>query len=261
MATTTTTGTCGACFRSMSLNADGTVVRHGWREAGGRRRAGAYGNVIHSGACFGVGWLPFETSPDCTTAFVERRLFPMGLEIKRALRHLATRPPLIFSGSTFERNEYRGSAPDIKAWDGYAKWEARLVNGDEASTNLCFYVFDGVPTFYPNTSSKIPSYGAERVRRVDALGDEWKAVAKDALYCCAKVSAWKPTKTKTAAKAVKLVHAAGTRATYIPACRWSRGMSRFHIASGEEKVTCSKCLKALAERAEREAAKASASAG
>lgn len=60
--------TCPCCFRGIALDSRGAIARHGWREAGGRR-AGSTGNAWHIGACFGVGYKPYEESVDGTVAF------------------------------------------------------------------------------------------------------------------------------------------------------------------------------------------------
>lgn len=52
-------GTCPHCFASIACDEQGRLARHGWREAGGRRR-GEYGNTWHTGACSGS--LAFELS-------------------------------------------------------------------------------------------------------------------------------------------------------------------------------------------------------
>lgn len=93
MAKTTTKGTCPACFRAIALSADGKIARHGWSESGGRR-AGEYGRAWHVGACFGVGWAPFEVSPAGTVAFLDEVLFPYALGRVTRLEVLATNPDL-----------------------------------------------------------------------------------------------------------------------------------------------------------------------
>jgi len=156
----------------MTLGADGKVVRHGWREAGGTRRVGSYGHVFHSGACFGVGWLPYEVSSDCTTAFVEHGLFPMGVNAQGYLTHLATRPALVYEGATWAANftEVR-NAPGCRGhrggsdyWDGYYRWSLKLRDGDPA-----------VPQVLSSTDSVDAALAtllarAERVRNAIAAG-------------------------------------------------------------------------------------------
>lgn len=78
-------GTCGACLDRFAVGPDGRVMRHGWREVGGVRRVGETENVWHAGACFGVGREPYETSVDCTLAFLEKVLRPTRLRLERAV--------------------------------------------------------------------------------------------------------------------------------------------------------------------------------
>ncbi len=78
-------GTCGACLGRFTVGPDGRVMRHGWREVGGVRRVGETENVWHFGTCFGVGREPYETSVDCTLAFLETVLRPTRLRLERAV--------------------------------------------------------------------------------------------------------------------------------------------------------------------------------
>ena len=60
--------TCPCCFRQMTVKC-GSIVRHGWRESGGRR-VGQVGNVWQMGSCFGArGYAPLEVSCDGTVAY------------------------------------------------------------------------------------------------------------------------------------------------------------------------------------------------
>jgi hypothetical protein len=61
--------TCPCCFRAMQVK-DGKMVRHGWKESGGRRQ-GEYGNAWHVGECFGVSYAPYEVSDLGTRKFLE----------------------------------------------------------------------------------------------------------------------------------------------------------------------------------------------
>lgn len=60
-------GTCPVCYREQKLHKM-AMVHHGYQRPG-------YGYI--QGDCFGVGWAPFERSPDGTIAYVERALQPM----------------------------------------------------------------------------------------------------------------------------------------------------------------------------------------
>ena len=58
--------TCGVCFGSFALNpVAGTLVQHGYRMGGGKR-----GYLYKAtGDCAGVGWRPWEKSPNATRAY------------------------------------------------------------------------------------------------------------------------------------------------------------------------------------------------
>lgn len=62
------TAVCQCCFRAVVVK-DGLIVSHGWKEVGNRRQ-GSYGNVWHTGSCFGVGFKPFEVSCERTQWYV-----------------------------------------------------------------------------------------------------------------------------------------------------------------------------------------------
>ncbi len=64
MRTLDNTGTCSCCFTNVKLR-NGHIVLHGYQRPG-------WGSV--QGECPGVGWKPFEVSPEGTKAFKERLL-------------------------------------------------------------------------------------------------------------------------------------------------------------------------------------------
>jgi hypothetical protein len=82
--------TCPCCFRAMALDSQGNVVRHGWQEQG-HRRAGSYGNVWHTGSCFGVGYKPYEVSCQGTKDY-HAALLPVEAQMAEALAKLEARP-------------------------------------------------------------------------------------------------------------------------------------------------------------------------
>jgi len=219
----TSKGTCGACFRPVSLNKEGLLVRHGWSEAGGQRQVGTYGNVYHDGACFGVGWKPYEVSSDCTKAFLAEVLFPMGLSTQGDLERLATFPDHIFSGKT------RLTRQTTNEWDGYAYWQALLRHGD-------MYSMD------------VPSYETYHSMIVSKTQTRWTEILTDALYCCKMIQEWAPSEVKTVAKKAPLVHFRSPHITYSPWCRMSRWGNNggYHLTDQKGEVTCAKCQKLLA---------------
>ncbi len=232
---TVTKGTCGACFRTMVLNAHGRIVRHGWREVG-VRKVGDYGNVWHSGTCFGSAWHPFETSTDCTNAFLTDVLFPMSLRADAAVEWIATNPPLIYAGRTHSR--------DWRTPKGEGAWEAMVKFGDaETRAN------DHADAYY---SSRIPAYAALHENATKERVDHAAGVRADALYCLDRVAKWAPATVAVVARKVKLVHAVNTRAPRWAACgkslRGSWGTVYLDVGTGDD-VTCEKCRAVLAKHA------------
>jgi hypothetical protein len=86
------TGTCPVCFENIKL-VQGRMMRHGWRVAG-RRQRGAIGMTRHTGPCFGVGYEPFEISPQGTKDYLKKSLLPAIEKAKNNLAFLKTRPVL-----------------------------------------------------------------------------------------------------------------------------------------------------------------------
>lgn len=234
---TTSHGTCGACFKAHALDKSGRVKRHGWREQWGTRRVGEYGNVQHSSACFGTGWLPFEASPDCTRAFVERVLFHAACRLGAALDTLAANPPLLYSGITYMM---RRTMPHE------GEWQVTLRPGDEAHYNKAWRC--GV--LVDDTGSAMPSYAAKNAALVSEAQEECAAVAAHALYCLSRVEAWAPAELTvvTAAKKGPLLHAVGYKGI-LAACGRRiigfTGTSTLRIARAADGVTCPKCLAKL----------------
>lgn len=93
--------TCPCCFRAMVVK-DGKIVRHGWREAGGRR-AGQYGNTWHVGECFGVGYEPYEVSDKGTRAF-RKYLGEILVQEEQGLENLKARPAKLHYEKRVRRN-------------------------------------------------------------------------------------------------------------------------------------------------------------
>jgi hypothetical protein len=117
--------TCPCCFRAMAMNmkrggygaADpkkGSIVRHGWQEAGGRR-VGEYGNTWHLGECFGVGYEPYEVSDLGTRKFLEyleTRVLPQEEE---ALENLKARPAkLHYSKRVLEDGRWQDKMVEVE---------------------------------------------------------------------------------------------------------------------------------------------------
>lgn len=69
------TGTCPACFANVKLGRGDRIMRHGWSTMGDRRK-GEYGRSWHTGACFGVGYKPYELSKEGTQDFRDQKFYP-----------------------------------------------------------------------------------------------------------------------------------------------------------------------------------------
>lgn len=239
---TTTKGTCGACFRLMGVGSDGLVVRHGWRESGGRR-VGEYGRVYHSGSCFGVGRLPFEVSPKCTEDFVEEVLYPMGVHARARVVHLGTMPDLVYEDKTFAANfsDMRGHMrlTDRKsgeeAWDGYFRWCVKITPGTERQTIKCHNEDFGVP---------VPSYKQLHKERLDMAKRSEDDIRNDALHCLSRIAQWKPVALVTQEKKPKVVHRRRDGG-YTMMCQGVFISSEWTGASTlvNSEVTCARCLK------------------
>jgi len=233
-------GTCGACFRSMAVTASGKITRHGWSEAGGTRRVGQYGNVMHTGPCFGAGWDPYEVSPDCTKAFVDEVLFPMGMGIQEEQARLLTRPAMFHHGREWIQNEYRGIPRS--EWNGYANWVVRVTDGDPGGYLVKWSPY--TKELYRDTSARFPSYETMLQSATDKASHRWDAVSRDGLFCLDKIETWAPVELATHEKKLPLVHA-----PHEKGARWTRcgrvtrtwGGVQLRLTDGTSEVTCPKC--------------------
>lgn len=81
--------TCPCCFRPMAIKG-GSVVRHGWRETGGRQ-VGSYGNTWHVGSCYGTVYAPYEVSSQGTYDW-RKVLQAQRVEMVQGLEALKARP-------------------------------------------------------------------------------------------------------------------------------------------------------------------------
>ncbi len=238
MSTTKPSGTCGACFRPMTLDKTGRVVRHGWVEQGGRR-AGEYGNAWHSGSCFGCGHLPYEVSPDCTKAYLAEVLFPTALRIGMRLEHLGTNPDLLFEG--------RNLPPEWNAPESEGRYDVLLRHGDPETQNMRFSAYDGeaVDDYY----SKVPAYAAYHDKVVADVERDYLAVSCEAHLCILKVETWSPAAVAVVEKNAPLLHAVSDNAN-LRLRRSGCGRAAFsmygarilHTTQNAAEVTCPKCI-------------------
>jgi hypothetical protein len=233
----TVKGTCGACFRKMALDANGRVLRHGWREVGGRR-VGSYGNVYHSGPCFGVARLPFEVSPDCTIAFVAEVLLPMALATGTRIDALAANPPIKYTGCVTV-----GYGREEREWGAF---EVRVQHGEGETRPLRWYG----EALHEDSNARIPSYAALHKVAVRELTDKRDAIASDAMHCLRAIETWAPAAVATVEKKGALVHAHGSHPVLAACGRRLISLSgaRIHVAKNVEAATCPKCLANLAKK-------------
>jgi len=84
------TGTCPCCFRNTKMIKT-RMMRHGWAVSGQRQR-GVWGLTWHTGPCFGVGYEPFEISPEGTKDYLKQAIEPQLKSIEKNLARLKSRP-------------------------------------------------------------------------------------------------------------------------------------------------------------------------
>lgn len=126
------TGTCGCCFENMKResNSRGALVLHGYRRPGD--------GATH-GRCYGVGYRPFEVSPEATQEYLTDVLVPQH---ERAQRHLA----FLLSGEVKSLTVGRGNraetvVPGHDLWAYYLRCEqdsARRAEERERSTREAY---------------------------------------------------------------------------------------------------------------------------
>jgi hypothetical protein len=84
----TNTGTCPICFRNVKLTDNGKIWNHGYRQG--------YNRGQHYGNCYGVGYRPYELSPDGSRVFLVRFATPsaenLATEVNRLERLHDQRP-------------------------------------------------------------------------------------------------------------------------------------------------------------------------
>lgn len=242
MTGTTTKGTCPACFRLMALSR-GKLSRHGWREQGGRR-VGEYERAWHVGACFGVGWDPFEISPDGTVAYVKKVLVPTRTGIENRLEHLATRPPITLRLKTpYHREKDLTNLP----------FEVRLRPGDPERSAYREDSYGLTPY------GSIPSYEKALGNELVFWQGQLEAVVRETDRCLKAIDTWEPRPLKEAPKkrSGRVVHLAKIiEQTYpqvggppkvvrreVAACGYYRmGFGRVLVSPDIEDVSCPKCL-------------------
>lgn len=236
---TTYRGTCPACFREMDVK-NGLMRKHGWTETGGRR-TGEYGNAWHTGECFGVGWAPFEVSPDGTWALLSDRLFPYALDVEKRLARYQTRPVL--------RVEYDFDTGENNGWGRRMRVEkrnAKLSPGENLTVET------GLPGSNGYCRTRDFNYERELERRVRSHERELRAVKEDGAKTYGAADGW-------VAKSLRVKEVKGPTVHFkreggrTPCCG---SRSRFvETSSDRADTTCTRCLKALDKSDARQATK------
>lgn len=209
-----------------------SIGRHGWQEQGGRQ-VGVYHQAWHEGACFGVGWLPFEISTEGTLEYLKQRLFPMAMMRENALQHYATRPEFIELDheTVRERNGFQ----TIKIECPYA---TRIKPGDIAVERKYIHLRGTGGYYIP----AVPAYDDLLKSKVERVEAELRMIRIEAGHCYAAITSWARKELRDEER-VATVHykVSSARVAYC-------GSRSFGIATTEDetKTTCSRCLKALA---------------
>jgi len=210
-------GTCPACMGEFHLyDKSGKIVvgRHGWTEVGGRQ-VGHYGLASHVGECFGVGWAPFEISPEGTWAYLSQMVFPTCLGAIEFSERLKTFPSL------FIERRKEGTR------------ETEFVEVTPENAEGCKRTGYSKKTVYEVAHANKVAENDIVFRQAFRVGSELTALAL----------AWEPRDVKDAPPEGPTVHFKKEGAR-LPFCgARSHGLSTTH---DESKVTCSRCQKALA---------------
>jgi hypothetical protein len=221
-------GTCPVCFREFDVLDDGTLHRHGWSETGGTRRKGEYGNVWHSGSCYGTDFAPFEVSPEGTWSYLERVVFPTAMNIENVLTRLSTRPTLTVHYEFKERG-FRG------------KRETRSVKLKDGETV-------SVDTGYGPRRLK---YETELGRKVQRASDNLDLVKRDGRELFAAASTWEPKPLRKKKVDGPVIHFRNEGAESVHCS--VRGCPA--ATSNIDEVTCARCVKRWKKYAEEKAKK------
>lgn len=238
-------GTCPACFRSMTVEHD-QMHKHGWREQGGRQ-VGSYHNAWHVGACFGVGYAPFELSPEGTKEYLKQRLRPYLASMQAELERLGTRPPL-----RTERRLTRAEREVLIQAKHAARKEAQATGQHYEhqpvpwSEDVTIQNGEVLKDEYGTTYRTYDQVLAGEIQQVEQTIE---AIRHDIASCEKAVAEWtlKPLIVVTTGP---VVHLKKTRALndgrvrIWPACTWRVGsVARYKMTEFAGDVTCAKCLK------------------
>lgn len=248
-------GTCQCCFRSSKLTKKETVTRHGWKETGGVRRTGEYGNVFHTGPCVGYKFPPFEVSKDRTEWWREQ----LRAEIERVskrLVELGSRPPLMATVGH--------RAVGAKRWTDRIEHQVEVRVGDAVVTRYncdCEGLDPFVRGMLESYDQVHETARREAHRYVDSLERDVEMFTK-------AIDAWKPKPLKEAKGKKVNVHFAPSdwsdhgkwryRFKTMSFRAWGRTQARGICGQGSNQVTSDwdavNCVKCHAKRTGFEAA-------
>lgn len=225
-------GTCPACMGEYQLfgKDGGTVVgKHGWREVGGRQ-VGQYGLATHVGECFGVGFPPFEISPEGTWAYLLQLVYPHCLGQIAYLTRLEARCSVRVEEKDGERTKF-----------------VELTAENEAGAKRV--------TLYRRTGTvHTTRYEQVRAAKVEETEADLRRSFDVGVGLTRIALAWAPADLKDGVPQGPTVHYQNTGAR-VPHC----GSRSYGLVTTtvETDVTCSRCVKALVvsarEAAERKA--------
>lgn len=221
--TKTYDGTCAWCLGHFVIN--GTYpTRHGWKEHGGIRRVGEYGNVYHGSDCAGTKYPAYELAPDGTIACKETAELQLARCVER-LAHLATRPTLYHEDQKRIR---------VRGWQTIgAPYGFRINDGEEITIAFDGYHANNRTYRYEDILKRnVANIEAEKrflegtIERLERAIDGWEK---------------RPLVEHETAAPTRHYVPAGGRHAYC-------GSKSYYIitTAKEEEVTCTRCLNALA---------------
>jgi hypothetical protein len=240
-------GTCAWCLGGFVVEGK-RPVRHGWKEQGGFRRIGQYGNVYHSGGCPGDRYPAYQISCEGTKAHLE----VVEREIKQLteiLAELATRPTLTDYGKVscgHDRRTYQTI---------YAHYGFRISDGES---------FTIVPDSQKPWDKDEYDYERVWLKHHHHYSSEKRHAEHRAATLREAIKIWEPKEMAPRKPKGPTVHyvTKGYKGRDYIWCGSNAYFSASALTSNPEETTCSRCLRALekdaAEKAQLQAEKADA---
>lgn len=244
--------TCPLCCRAIKVAADGRMVRHGWKETG--RKVGQQGLGFQWGECPATGSRPLEqTDADAIEHLEQLKAAAEDWE-RKAEEHKAGRDYYDRKVEVQVGAQWR----DIVA-DAFKESGLEVIKVEtERKSKHGSYVREYEVTTYriPRGTEKGAYVSYEKTRKVaqsyaESCARQLRGAQADLERAIEYHRTHEPSR-KAEPNRGPAVHARGYRFGTLCA---SRGMSP-RVSDKPEEVTCARCKKRLAERAEREARKA-----